>query len=74
MERKALHQKMIDIAKDIWENNEDSQYRITEVSEIIYKHLISKNTKNVPQIDTIKKKIRSVAPEYAKQPGRNKKT
>ncbi|WP_027711120.1 hypothetical protein [Dickeya chrysanthemi] len=74
MERKALHQEMRDIAKDIWEKHEDSQYRVTDVSEMIHRHLTCKNTKNVPQIDTIKKKIRSVAPAYAKQPGRKNKT
>lgn len=72
--RKEYHEYIRNVAKEIWfKEGDDSQYNITEIAAIIHNELISKGDVKPLKVDSIKKIIRSIAPEYAKKPGRPKK-
>lgn len=61
---------LINEAKSIWEASPENNFRVSEMATILLVDLKLKNQYEPPSITTIKKIIRSFAPESCKKPGR----
>lgn len=73
--RKEEHEYILNLARSIWyKEGDDSKYNISEMAKFIHNELVHKGDRKILAIDSIKKIIRPIAPEYAKKAGRPKKT
>ncbi|HBT4704915.1 TPA: hypothetical protein MYN98_001653 [Klebsiella quasipneumoniae subsp. similipneumoniae] len=73
--KKELKEEIIKLAQGIWfKEGDDSEYGLTEMAEMIRDELIHKGNVKVLKVDSIKRMLRPIAPDYAKKPGRPKKT
>lgn len=64
--------KACELAKQIWDADADQELRLSEMAACVRDELQRDGHEDLPKIERIKEWIKSVAPPYARRPGRGK--
>lgn len=62
------------IAEETWQNDTDHEYRLKDMAGVVEDHLKSKGYTDLPKRERIKEWLKPIAPDYARRPGRERKS